>query len=390
MRPVPGRARRGFTLLEMMIAVGLGLVVLTTGLVVGARFQRTSSFEEQAMATQNLQRAVTETLSLDLQRAGSGIGNGRILFGGDGSGGYDYRYGVEVRSNATFSDPGFSGPTGPYAGLTSDALLLTRGSTRDMLPLDECVGAGGSARVGSEACLFREPPASFNGRQVVFTNPSVEVACVHTITGLPGGFRVTTSEGVGGPPAPSGSACDALGGSFWKARRGYVMGLETWGYRVNWRDGGKTPVLEYDPPGPDGWTLLSRDVEQLTVRLGVENPAAPGALLWFPDGPTGRPSLDTCDNTRCDAHVAAVGGYTAKDLPDGDPKRARDALMRRVRMLEVTVVSRSQRVDAERIVVQGAGFKPDEEENPLDGHRRRHTTFRISPRNFRIAGVGTP
>jgi len=390
MRVLPGRARRGFTLLEMMVAIALGLVVITTGLVVGARFQRTASFEEQAMATQNLQRAVTELLTLDLQRASAGIGNGRIVFGGDGGGGIDYRYGVEVRSDAEFTDPGFSRPTGAYAELTSDALLLTSGSTRDMVLLDECVGAGGSSRIGDEACLFREPPAALAGRQVVFTNPSVEVACVHTVTGFPGNLRLATTEGVGGPPVPPGSACDVTSGTFWKARRGYVMALETWGYRVNWRDGGRAPVLEYDPPGPEGWTLLSRDVERLRVRLGVENPAAPGALLWFPEKTPHRPPLDACTNADCDTFVVAMGGYTTKDLPEGDPKRARDALLRRVRMLEVTVVSRSQRTDTERVVLLGDGFAPDEEKNPRDGYRRRHTTFRISPRNYRIAGVGTP
>jgi hypothetical protein len=55
----------------------------------------------------------------------------------------------------------------------------------------------------------------------------------------------------------------------------------------------------------------------------------------------------------------------------------------------VTVVTRSQRVDADRVVRSGTGFMTDEEGNLRDGYRRRRMTFRVSPRNFPLAGLGT-
>jgi type IV pilus assembly protein PilW len=385
---------RGFSLVELMVAAGLAMVVLATGLVVGVQFQRMGSFEEQTMAAQNIQRAVRESLVMDMQRAGAGTGSGRINFGGDGSGGSDYRYAVHVETNATFSDPGFSGPTGAYAGLVSDALMFVSGNVRQMVELDACQGAGGRSRSGSNACVRTPPPPTLNGKTVVFVNPTLAVSCLHRVTHLPGDNKVQTNPGQNNNPPPSSEPCNEANGNFWSTPGGYVMEVETWGYRVNWvphpTDATRRePVLEYDPPGSDSWQLLSRDVEQLKVRMGVSHPADPSVLLWFPDAVAGRPALDSCTDLTCGGFVDDVGDYTPLDLPAGDPERARDALMRRVRFVEVTLVTRSQRADADRVVRSGTGFAVDEEGNLRDGYRRRRMTFRVSPRNFPLAGLGS-
>ena len=119
------------------------------------------------------------------------------------------------------------------------------------------------------------------------------------------------------------------------------------------------------------------------------------ASPWKRDG---RPALDACTNAACEEYVAEVDGYVSRpsvsgarlelsDLPEGDPARARDALQRRVRAVEVTLVVRSQRRDEKQVVRLADGtFALDAEGLPRDGFRRRRTALVLTPRNLLVAG----
>ena len=157
-------------------------------------------------------------------------------------------------------------------------------------------------------------------------------------------------------------------------------------FRVNWASG--APVLEYTsraPPLPsDVWTELSQDVEQMTVVLGVTNLIADGGvpLTWFP-GADGGVAIDACVGMGATGPCSVPGGMGPPAL---DPT-AWDALMRRVRAVEVHLVARSsRRQGAETIGADGGGFALDTDGNPDDGHVRRTLVVTLATRNFSLAG----
>jgi hypothetical protein len=108
-------------------------------------------------------------------------------------------------------------------------------------------------------------------------------------------------------------------------------------------------------------------------------------VLWFPETTPERPHLEKCTNETCDKLVP--GGWTADADPINSPT-ARDALMSRVRMVQVQVITRTARLDSSLIRKDGTGaYILDADEHPQDGYKRRSSTLEIMPRNFALAGV---
>ena len=67
-------SRRGFTLMETMVASALGLVVLAGTLTVGVQLQGRAFREQQTSLIQGGTQAMAEFLGPALQRAGEGMG----------------------------------------------------------------------------------------------------------------------------------------------------------------------------------------------------------------------------------------------------------------------------------------------------------------------------
>src|SRR5262249_184869 len=140
--------------------------------------------------------------------------------------------------------------------------------------------------------------------------------------------------------APVGDPC-SIKGSLYATQRTVLMPAGGVTFRVNWAGG--SPVLEYTqraPPLPgDTWIEVSRDVEQMTVALPLPDltPDAGVPLTWFPTD--GRGPIDQCMGMSPSGGCAVPGGVGSAAL---DPT-AWDALMRRVRAVEVRLVARSSR-----------------------------------------------
>ncbi|HZH02308.1 MAG TPA: hypothetical protein VEY30_00910, partial [Myxococcaceae bacterium] len=122
------------------------------------------------------------------------------------------------------------------------------------------------------------------------------------------------------------------------------------------------------------------------VRLGVtDSIALPVNLVWFPqDGASPRVPMDRCAPPTADASCVVPNGALIYDTTANF--NTFEQLMRRVRAVELSVRTRSPRQDRDLIQRQGAGFRLDPDQLPLDGFTRRTTIFQNMPRNFSLAG----
>ncbi|NRD52868.1 prepilin-type N-terminal cleavage/methylation domain-containing protein [Corallococcus sp. AB018] len=390
---------RGFTLLEMMIASALGVVVITTGLVVGTQMQKRALFEEQTMTAQVTGRTVKDVLVADVWRAGVGMGNTPIAFDVD-----DERSAITVwhRADLTADATFVQAPT---AALASDALQLYWGETNGAITLASC--PGGDFRNGNTFCALPEAPTALvtpsGPTLAVMASGGRRMACPVNITavapGAPGSMSTITTDG-----ADKNPAC-IDGAAAWSGPTGLAIDVVNWmamrlggvAYRVNWRN--NIPTLEYRPVGEANWLPLSRDVEQLTVREGLidfNNPD--NALQWFPNEgmlpvpAQAHPAISECTLAKYDTNECSLGLLEADGSAVVKPPNdldLRKRLRQRVRQLEVTLVIRTRRSNQEAIQ---PGL--DEEGFVRDGYSRRRFTFTVEPRNFmsvgmvRVAGAG--
>ncbi len=386
--------RRGFTLMEGMVASAMGLVVLTVTLSVGLQLQRKAFIEQQSSLIQGGTQAVTEFFGPMLQRAGEGMGNARINLGGS-----TFAYAIQVTTADSFAGfPNFSPPPPIYADRVSDSLQLRWGDATAVVPLSACAlsgadgGTSGFSREGSGLCTVTPTTAFDAGTPVFVVNPDLPEACSQIVTGPPGagtpGVHAATLPATPYPSstdAPVGDGC-AMAGSLFATQRTVVMPAGGVTFRINWASG--APVLEYTtraPPLPtDAWTEVSRDVEQMTVAFGVRDLTADAGvpLTWFP-GADGGVSIDHCVGMSPGGSCTVPGGMGAPAL---DPT-AWDALMRRVRAVEVRLVARSSRRERADVAVQDGGtLGRDDDGNPDDGFVRRTLVLTLAPRNYQLAG----
>jgi type IV pilus assembly protein PilW len=410
--------RSGLTLLEVVVASGLSLVVLAGGLTVGVHMQRRALHEEQVMLAQVTARAVKELVSTELMRAGMGTGNSAIALR-DGV----ERFPLEVRTGAdaaavealfeeSSSDFSPAPSSGPYQGMSSDALLMTWGDAATLTLLDDC-NRNGAYRVlkQNDKTFCLNPvvaPAlmeQVEGRPgewppAVVVHPGLQRGCsveLKRFTVDPdrtptGTYEFMVEPGKKGSPLRNGQCADRRPPheeDMWSRPGWLVMHMASSGYRVNWKSG--QPVLEYRDMEQQQWQGVSRDVEQLKVRMAVWDPAPPRPEdnpYWFPDPRQGRPGLDQCTRD--------ISACMLPSLLPPAPALASDAelrawLQRRVRELEITLVVRTPRPRRELMV---PGAPPDAEGQPQDGYQRMTLTFRINPRNFAYSGGaalgGTP
>jgi type IV pilus assembly protein PilW len=386
---------RGFTLLEVMIASALSLVVITGALTAGVYLQRRGLLEERTMEAQNAGRAARDLLVPALQRAGAGFGKARLNVGGN-SGVLDQRYALWVTTNATFSsDSSFSPPSGVYAGLISDALEVWDADSSRAVQLAAAANPtacpsdvwNGTLLCGFDITRTAPPP----GTLTVVVNPNASTACVGVVGAARSATTLAWTPGVPGRPLPSGSACTTAASINEVLGTGagddvLLMPLTARAFRVNWRSG--APVLEMDPDGAAGnlpYAPLAQDIERIKIRMGTYNPDQPGNdVVFFPDSTAGRPALDACTNATCWSRVPGDAGTMGPN--NVGPGSARDELMRRVRLVELLITSRTARADREAVRLGANGSTLDEEGNPNDGFKRRHFIQRIAPRNFAISG----
>ena len=141
--------RRGFTLMEVMVASAMGLVVLTATLSVGVQLQRKAIFEQQSSLMQGGTQAVTDFFGPMLQRAGEGMGNARINLGGT-----TFAYAIQVTTADRFTGfPGFVPPPDAYADRISDSLQLRWGDATSVVPLGSCQRSGTRSASRRQAAL---------------------------------------------------------------------------------------------------------------------------------------------------------------------------------------------------------------------------------------------
>ncbi|MCY1016836.1 PilW family protein [Pyxidicoccus sp. MSG2] len=390
-------APRGFTLIEVLIATTISLIVLSMAVVVGVQLQHRGFMEERTVETQNAARAARDLIASSVQRAGAGAGSLPLAVGTNGAGAADLRYAVWPVTNANFTDGGFSLPTGRYANLASDVLEVWETDPGVLIPLKTCDGTS-SPWQGTKLCTSVAPPNSMLGRMaaVVAPEPSSRTSvCVGVVGALdqainPPGDRdygLDWTPGMPGNALPGGHPCASYpastNGTVWGAADIYLMPLTARSFRVNWT--GDQPALEMDPDGfagPQGYTVVSRDIEQIKVRMGVVNPeVAGGAVLYFPDPVAARPALDTCTHATCAPLITWDAGSPVAG--NEGPGSARDELMKRVRLVEVEITARSQRMDTSGQTSDGG---VDADGNLMDGFKRRHTVIRLAPRNFGYSG----
>jgi hypothetical protein len=116
-------------------------------------------------------------------------------------------------------------------------------------------------------------------------------------------------------------------------------------------------------------------VRDLTTDAGVP-------LTWFPGADGGVP-IDECVGMSPSGSCSVPGGMGPPAL---DPTTW-DALMRRVRAVEVRLVARSTRRERPGVAAaDGGGFARDEDGYPDDGYARRSLVLTLAPRNYQLAG----
>ncbi|MCY1044374.1 prepilin-type N-terminal cleavage/methylation domain-containing protein [Corallococcus sp. bb12-1] len=400
----PSFRSAGFTLLEVMIAAALGVIVLGVGLAVGAQLQRRALFEEQTMMAQTAGRAAQDNLTATLWRAGTGMGNTPISFFDN-----DVRYALQV-----FSDPGsvpFFTDDGKYIppppGKESDALRIYWGPSVSSTFLantgpGKLVSATADANETNyqlteeaEETLKPVPPLAttsavfVNAIQYNEKNPTVPtqppVACAVQVTNVDSGSnRLIAEMGASGTGLLNG-VCKSRSNGVWALPGWIALRLEGMAYRVNWKDG--FPTLEGLTHGSDTWRVISRDVEQLRVRQAVVDLLNPIAeYRWFPaEVPVMRPALDACTVAQGSAGgICSAEFFTPEYVPGAmTDEVVRDRLRARVRVLEVTLVVRTRRLDRDAVDVGAV----DEDGHDRDGYKRRSVTFQVAPRNFGMAGL---
>ncbi|MET0403337.1 MAG: prepilin-type N-terminal cleavage/methylation domain-containing protein [Cystobacter sp.] len=422
------RGARGFTLVELMVASSLSLIVLAAALWSAAELQRRGTFEESLMEAQNTLRAVRELLVVELQRAGMGMGSASMVFGkNDKNLGNDLRYAIIVSPEERFDgnglfpkDDAFKAPAAGelYSDRVSDALQVWGWDSGavdpvdnaiGMIPLSLCTQAPNAAdlfRTGNDLCT-RNLTADIKDRLVMVVKPESRTACIMRVTEViqvPGApyARITVVPGyTENQPALTGPCTTLAAGappadrSYWGSDKtgSFLLLMRGTAFRVNWASG--VPVLERREISSDtklanpGWVALSQDVEMIRLRLGVmkDLTSATSDVLWFPDKtqvPV-HPAIDKCTDAQCTPLVPG-GWVVSPNLPT-----ARDALMSRVRMVQVDVITRTARKDTSLVRESTPGkYLPDADGNPQDGFKRRSTTLEIMPRNFSYAGVLAP
>jgi hypothetical protein len=360
---------------------------------VGMHLQRKAMFEQQSSLVQGGTQAVTEFFAPMLQRAGEGMGNARINLGGA-----SFAYAIQVTTADTFAGfPNFAPPPQLYADRISDSLQLRWADPTALVPLASCLlsgadgGTGGFSREGAGLCTATQTTLDA-GTPVFVVNPDLPEACSQIVTGPSGpgtpGVHAPTLPATpypGSTDAPVGDPC-AISGSVYATQRTVVMPAGGVTFRVNWAAG--VPVLEYTqraPPLPnDTWTEVSRDVEQMTVGFGVRDLTVDAGvpLTWFPAADAGV-SIDQCMGMSPGGACTVPGGMGPPAL---DPTTW-DALMRRIRAVEVRLVARSSRRERAGTMGADAGsFARDEFGNPDDGFVRRTLVLTLAPRNYQLAG----
>lgn len=417
--------RSGLTLLEMMIASGLSVVVLAGGLAVGVHMQRRALHEEQMTLAQVTARAAKELLATELMRAGMGTGNS-VLVLRDGV----ERFPLEVRTDADTravealfeegnADFAPAPSSGPYQGMSSDALLITWGDATTLTLLDDC-NRNGAYRVLKQndktfclnpvvaPALMREVEGRRGGwPPSAVVHPGLQRGCMVDIKRFnvdpnqspTGTYEFTVEPGKKNSTLQNGQCADRRGPSeedMWTRPGWLVMHVASAGYRVNWKSG--QPVLEYRDMNEARWQVVSRDVERLKVRMAVWDPTTlppeeelqrpKDNLYWFPEPAAGRLALDQCT---LDINACRLPFMRPPEPAPASDAELRTRLLQRVRELEVTLVVRTPRPRRELVV---PGAPPDAEGWPQDGYQRLALTFRVNPRNFAFSGGvalgGTP
>lgn len=431
------RDARGFTLLEMMVASAISILVLAGALWSAAELQRRGTMEESLMDAQNALRVARELLESEIQRAGAGMGSAPLVFGQRASVD-DIRYAVVVGTNEPFDGTGlfaadttFKPPPKTYGTRMSDAVQLWSWDTEAfdpasgspvLTPLVICAQDGSTTmyRAADKLCVVASA-GDLVGRTLMVIKPSTRKACVMTVTSEDasklGGYVVLGVSakwpGAGetftpsGPCISSASPISAEYTNFWTYDQDnpvYVVPLRGVMFRVNWASGG--PVFERQEftstaaATTPKWVALSEDVDLIKLRLGVvndvSNPADPlQDVMWFPDTTTvpAHPTVDSCPKgtgTSCDALVPVNPADPTKYPWKASPTEfdARDALMRRTRMVELRVTTRTTKPDSTIAVkMTGSTYSLDSDGNPIDGYKRRTSTLEVMLRNFDYAGV---
>lgn len=354
------------------------------------------------METQNAGRATRDLMAFGVQRAGAGLGSASLT-AGTGAGVAEARYAVWPTTQAAFtSDSTFVAPPAGYTGVRSDALEVWETDPSQMLELAGCTGATSDPWLnGTTLCTKTRAPNSLvaAGPQVmavVFPGSATvrSWACLAVVTGInnaapPVAPSLTLTLGLPERPTPPTGNCGPApvgAGASWSAAGMFILPISARSYRVSWPDGG--PALEMDADGlagDGGYNVISRDIEQIRVRMGVVSPNAPDSgVHFFPETTPVRPGLDECTHATCGDFVTWPWDAGAIP-PDRGLGSAQDELMRNVRVVELSITARSQRLDEDELLGSDGGV--DEYGNIQDGFKRRHIIIRLAPRNFGYVGT---
>lgn len=304
MRSQPTNSRRGYTLIELMVSLTLGLVIIGAAVQVFSRSVDATWVVSQRAEMQQDARAASNMLTRDLSLAGAGLPSGGVALV-SGGGVLAPRYGCDYTSLCYLGPTNVASiafPTQTVSGNTINYMYPVIPGWRRGITINATAGASDVVTIvyADTAFLLSDYGVRFNdinGNSVTFTLPSpapnpLDQAVNNPGVGLQQGDVVLFTNTAGGAALAEVTAAVPAGGGP--------------SYTVSFASG--SPLLINQNAGGSGnikWAILGND----PTKVGVNPlPNTSGQRIWiityYLDNTTGTPTLMRQVNARRPIPVA--------------------------------------------------------------------------------------
>jgi prepilin-type N-terminal cleavage/methylation domain-containing protein len=300
----PARAGRGFTLVELMIAMSLGTLLLAGAFVMHAAFSRQSVRQQEIGDMQQSLRVAADVMTQAIRGAGGGMGGGTLNIAPASTCTPQNYYPIEFSNSNVFNDPRTKQNDYDGNGNDNDAdpdwLRVIAADTNPRSDGTAAVTAGEGITGGlqvPDTTMFTNDPA-YNPNQLFFvynnSTTSPPSLCARQVTSVAAPQASTVGTVNKGGLASSSNCWNPVTDNCLNSvtssntQPTYVFrGLAAVVFRVDQTDP-KTPRLmaSYTVPGqPPNWQILAENIEDLQIALILTDGTICGRSGNSVDGP---------------------------------------------------------------------------------------------------------